>query len=98
MPKQDALTQYMDALAQGMTRRVDAYVAALAPEGQPIPMRRVLPRSQALDWWTKNRFTDAGQRALAYLKPTQIVELDNTLAEYAAAQSPLALGVGDATG
>lgn len=67
-------------LAARLQERVDAMRNALTPAGQRPPFTTTMPKSAALDWWTKHRHDDLGKSALGNYSPDQVAELDAALA------------------
>lgn len=69
-----------NALADGLTARVDMLAAMMRPDGRQIYHTRQAEQ-KAIEFWQRNRFTDLGQQVMSTWTPDQIMDLDRRLME-----------------
>src|SRR5258708_389407 len=91
VPQQHPLERRSALLAGKLKDRVSSMTQSLTAAQGRIPFRTKLPEAQALDWWSKHRYDDIGEKALELLDPMSIARLDSALTQYAQQQEALGM-------
>lgn len=77
---QHPLERRAQALAQGITSRVNMMASMMRPDGRPVFHTR-LSDAKALDFWRKHRYDELGQSVISTWRPDQILDLDQRLSQ-----------------
>jgi len=91
VPIQHALERRSALLAGKIKERTSALAQSFTAAQGRAPYKTKMSQAEAMEWWTKNRYTAQGAQVLANLPEVAVAALDKELTLHAQAQEALGL-------